>query len=106
MSVLLEISMFPMDKGESVSEYVSQVVKMIKNANVDYRLTAMGTVVETDTIREALDVIERAYDVLDGLGCHRVYSALKFDIRKGETGRLSRKVQSVAEKIGPVSSAE
>nr|VFK44111.1 MAG: uncharacterized protein, MTH1187 family [Candidatus Kentron sp. TC]VFK45625.1 MAG: uncharacterized protein, MTH1187 family [Candidatus Kentron sp. TC]VFK58533.1 MAG: uncharacterized protein, MTH1187 family [Candidatus Kentron sp. TC] len=102
MSVLLEISMFPTDKGESVSQYVSQVVKMIKTAGVDYRLSAMGTVVETDTIREALDLIERAYDILDGLDCNRVYSVLKFDIRKGETNRLSRKIQSVTEKIGSV----
>nr|VFK21927.1 MAG: uncharacterized protein, MTH1187 family [Candidatus Kentron sp. LFY] len=106
MSVLLEISMFPTDKGESVSRYVGQVVEMIRDFGLDYRLSAMGTVVESDDIRQALDLVERAYGILDGLGCNRVYSVLKFDIRKGETNRLSRKVQSVADKIGPVNSTE
>ena len=31
MSVLLEFAMFPTDKGESVSNYVSRIIKMIKN---------------------------------------------------------------------------
>nr|VFK50802.1 MAG: uncharacterized protein, MTH1187 family [Candidatus Kentron sp. TUN]VFK51044.1 MAG: uncharacterized protein, MTH1187 family [Candidatus Kentron sp. TUN]VFK52023.1 MAG: uncharacterized protein, MTH1187 family [Candidatus Kentron sp. TUN] len=105
MSVLLEISMFPIGEGESVSQYVSQVVKMIKGANVDYQLTPMGTVVETDNLRQALDLIEQAYDLLNELGCNRVYSVLKFDIRKGKTNRLSQKIQSVTEKIGTVSTA-
>ncbi len=102
MSVLLEFSMFPTDKGESVSQYVSQVVKMIKESGADYQLTAMGTVIETDDMRQALDLVGQAYDILDGLGCNRVYSSLKFDIRKGKANRLSQKIKSVTEKIGDV----
>ncbi len=102
MSVLLEFSMFPTDKGESVSKYVSQVVKMIKESGADYQLTAMGTVIETNDMRQALVLVGRAYDILDGLGCNRVYSSLKFDIRKGKANRLSQKVKSVTEKIGDV----
>ena len=102
MSVLLEFSMFPTDKGESVSAYVSQVIKMIANAGVEYRLTAMGTVVETETLTQALEIVEKAYEVLDGQGCRRVYSSLKLDIRKGKENRLSGKVASVEAKIGKV----
>ncbi len=102
MSVLLEFSMFPTDKGESVSEYVSQVVKMIKESGADYQLTPMGTVIETDDMKRALELIGQAYDTLDGLGCNRVYSSLNFDIRKGKANRLSQKIKSVTEKIGDV----
>ena len=102
MSVLLEFSMFPTDKGESVSAYVSQVVKMIKESGADYQLTPMGTVIETGDMRQALELIGQAYDTLDGLGCNRVYASLKFDIRKGKANRLSQKIESVTEKIGDV----
>ncbi len=102
MSVLLEFSMFPTDKGESVSTYVSQVIKMIADAGVEYRLTAMGTVVETDTLKQALEIVEKAYEVLDRQGCRRVYSSLKLDIRKGRENRLSGKLASVKAKIGEV----
>ena len=102
MSVLLEFSMFPTDKGESVSRYVSQILKMIRESGADYQLTAMGTVIETDDMRQALELIARAYETLDALGCNRVYSSVKFDIRKGKANRLSQKIRSVTDKIGEV----
>jgi len=42
MSVLVEFSMFPTDKGESVSAYVSRIIKMIDESGVPYKLTPMG----------------------------------------------------------------
>ena len=103
MSVLLEFSMFPTDSGESKSAYVSQVIKMIKNSGVSYQLTAMGTLIETETMDQALDIVRQAYNTLDELGCNRIYSSLKFDIRKGKEDRLKQKIRSVEEKIGEVS---
>jgi len=102
MSVLLEFSMFPTDTGESKSAYVSQVIKMIRDSGVDYRLSPMGTVIETATMQEALDLIGKAYAVLESQGCNRVYSSLKFDIRKGKENRLAGKIKSVKDKIGEV----
>lgn len=103
-SVLVEFAMFPTDVGESKSEYVSEIVKMIRDSEVSYKLTPMGTVIETESIREALDIIERAYELLESLGSKRVYSALKFDIRLDRENRLSSKIESVEKKIGKVNS--
>jgi len=103
MSVLLEFSMFPTDKGESVSPYVSQVIAMIRDSGANYQLTPMGTIIETDTLEQAMALVQKAYAVLDEGGCNRVYSSLKLDIRKGKGNRLSGKLDSVREKIGEVS---
>ena len=103
MSVLLEFSMFPTDKGESVSEYVSQVIALIRDSSINYQLTPMGTIIETESLAEATDLVNRAYSVLEQAGCNRVYSSLKLDIRKGKSGRLKGKLDSVKEKIGEVS---
>jgi uncharacterized protein (TIGR00106 family) len=102
MSVLLEFSMFPTDKGESVSAFVSEVIKMIDQSGVSYRLTAMGTIIETNTMPEALAVVQKAYEILDAQGCNRIYSSLKFDISKCTEDRLTQKILSVEEKIGAV----
>jgi len=99
MSVLVEFSMFPTDKGESVSAYVSRIIKMIDESGVPYKLTPMGTVFETETIEEALDVIRKAYRELES-DCNRVYSVVKFDIRKGRKNRLVQKIKSVEAKLG------
>ncbi len=99
MSVLVEFSMFPTDKGESVSAYVSRIIKMIDESGVPYKLTPMGTVFETETMEEALDIINKAYKQLEK-DCNRVYSVIKFDIRKGKSNRLVQKIQSVEKKLG------
>jgi len=99
MSVLVEFAMFPTDKGESVSQYVSRIIKMIDESGIPYKLTPMGTVFETETIEEALKVIENAYKQLEP-DCNRVYSVVKFDIRKGKSNRLVQKIKSVESKLG------
>jgi len=102
MSVLIEFAMFPTDKGESVSLYVSRILKMFKEGDVNYRLTPMGTVFETDTVAEALKVIENAYERLSP-DCNRIYATAKFDIRKNRSNRMTEKVESIEKKIGKVS---
>lgn len=101
MSVLIEFAMFPTDKGESVSAYVSQVIKMISESGYAYQLTPMGTIIETDTMPEALQMIQKSYDILEE-NSSRIYSSIKFDIRKGAKDRLKGKVASIEEKIGKV----
>ncbi|TCK04506.1 MTH1187 family thiamine-binding protein [Phorcysia thermohydrogeniphila] len=99
MSVLVEFSMFPTDKGESVSAYVSRIIRMIDESGIPYQLTSMGTVFETETIEEALEIIKKAYKELEP-DCNRVYSVVKFDIRKGKENRLVQKIKSIETKLG------
>lgn len=97
MSVLLEFAMFPTSdncrEGSSVSKQVAKIIDAIDKSGVSYKLTPMGTIVETETMREALDVIELAYEQVKD--CERVYSSLKFDIRHESNDRLTSKIKSV-----------
>ncbi len=102
MSVLLEFAMFPTDQGESVSQYVSEVIKSIKNSGFPYKLTAMGTIVETNTLKQALQIIDDSYSVLEPYS-HRVYASIKLDIRKDHENRLEEKIKSIEKNIGEVS---
>jgi len=102
MSVLLEMAMFPTDHGESKSEYVSEVIKVIRDCGYPYQLTPMATIIETQEISQALKIIQMCYDKLEELECNRVYSTITFDIRKGHENRLKGKVASIESKIGEV----
>lgn len=103
MSVLLEMSMFPTDHGESKSEYVAQVISLIRDSGYVYQMTPMATIIETNKMSEALDLAGRCYEVLESLDCKRVYATLKFDIRSGHENRIKAKVDSVERHIGTVS---
>jgi uncharacterized protein (TIGR00106 family) len=99
MSVLIQLTMFPTDKGESVSKEVSRIIDMIDSRGIDYRLTPMATIMEFETMDEALAVISNVYALLEP-DCNRIYASATFDIRKGKSGRMAGKIASVEKKIG------
>ncbi len=98
MSVILNFAMFPTDKGDSVSPYVSKIIKHIRRFGYANQLTSMGTLIETETLPEALALINEAYEIL-AEDCERVYVSVNIDIRKGKTGRMVSKVQSIEDKL-------
>ncbi len=102
MSVLLEMSMFPTDHGESKSEYVAQIIALIRDSGYEYQLTPMATIIETNTMSQALNLASKCYLVLESLGCNRVFATLKFDIRKNHDNRMKAKVESIQRHIGDV----
>ncbi|MCB1759388.1 MAG: MTH1187 family thiamine-binding protein [Gammaproteobacteria bacterium] len=104
MSTLLEFSIFPTDRGESVSKQVSLVIAVIRDSGLPYRLTAMGTIVESSEPEQALELVARCYRTLERAGCRRVYASLKLDIRQQRDNGLQQKLDSVRERIGEVAS--
>ena len=96
--LLLEFSMSPMDKGESVSQFVSRSLNIIDESGVDYRLNPMGTVLEGEW-DEVMGVVKRCYERMSE-DCTRVTCSIKIDYRKGKKGRLESKMASVETKLG------
>ena len=96
--VLLEFSMSPLEKGESVSEYVTRSLEIIEQSGLDYRLHAMGTIIEGE-IDEVLAVMKQCLEAM-AQDCARITCTAKLDYRKGYRGRLQSKVSSVEDKIG------
>ncbi|PIQ96077.1 MAG: hypothetical protein COV67_11460 [Nitrospinae bacterium CG11_big_fil_rev_8_21_14_0_20_56_8] len=96
--VLLEFSMTPLDKGESVSPYVSRSLKIVDESGVDYRLTPMGTCLEGEW-DAVMGVIKKCFDTMNA-DCNRITCSIKIDYRKGKAGRLESKIASVEEKLG------
>jgi len=91
--VLLEFSMSPLGKGESVSKYVSRSLDIIDKSGVAYRLNPMGTVLEGEW-DEVFGVVRKCYERMKK-DCNRISCSIKVDYRKGHSGRLVSKVASV-----------
>ncbi len=91
--VLLEFSMSPLGKGESVSKYVSRSLDIIDKSGVPYRLNPMGTVLEGEW-EEVFSVVRKCYERMRE-DCNRISCSIKVDYRKGHSGRLVSKVASV-----------
>ena len=96
--VLLEMSIVPMGVGDSVSQYVAECVDLVDQSGLDYELHSMGTIVEG----ELSAVLALMQSCLEKMAEHsdRVTCAAKLDFRRGQSGRLKSKVQSVEQKLG------
>jgi uncharacterized protein (TIGR00106 family) len=98
MSVLVEFSMTPLDKGESVSRYVSRSLDIIDRSGVPYRLGPMGTCLEGDW-DQVFGVIRACYERMQQ-DCRRISCTIKVDAREGRDGRLATKIASVEARVG------
>ncbi len=96
--VLLEFSISPLGKGDSVSQYVARSLEIIDASGLDYRLHAMGTIVEGE-IDEVLSVMKKCLEAM-AADCDRITCTAKIDWRKGHSGRLDSKVSSVEKLLG------
>jgi uncharacterized protein (TIGR00106 family) len=96
--VLLDFSMTPLGKGESVSSYVARCLEIVAASGLDYRLHAMGTTLEGE-LDQVLSVVRRCFEALQP-DCNRISCSIKIDYRKGSGSRLSSKVQKVQTLLG------
>jgi uncharacterized protein (TIGR00106 family) len=96
--VILEFSVAPLGMGESVSGYVAKCLEIVEESGLDYQLHAMGTLVEGE-LDQVLGVLKRSIEATS-VDCPRVTCSAKLDFRRGHSGRLKSKVQSVEDKLG------
>ena len=97
MSVLINFSIFPLDKGESVSQYVARAVKIIKDSGLPYKLGPMGTSIEGEW-DEVMKAVTRCFEGLTE-DCDRIYFTIAGDYRNKGKDRITAKVGSVEEKL-------
>ena len=97
MSVLLEFSMTPLGKGESVSKFVARSLDIIDRSGLPYRVNPMGTVIEGDW-DEVFGVVRKCFERMKK-DCTRISTSIKFDYRKGKGGRITTKVESHEKKL-------
>ncbi|MCS7165323.1 MAG: MTH1187 family thiamine-binding protein [Candidatus Calescibacterium sp.] len=98
MSYLALFSITPIGSGESVSKEVAKAFRVVKESGVDCQLTSMGTIIETESIEQIMDILQKAIKEVEK-DHNRVNVIIKLDCRKGKSGRIASKVNSVLEKL-------
>lgn len=93
MSLIVELSIFPLDKGPSVSPFVARAVEIIRQSGLPHSLTPMGTCIEGEWA-EVMAVVERCFEAV-AADSDRVYLTVKADWRRGRERGLAAKTQSV-----------
>jgi uncharacterized protein (TIGR00106 family) len=96
--LLAEISIWPMDKGVSVSKYVARALDVIDKSGLTYKVGPLGTCVEGE-YDDVMRVVKQCHEVL-WTDSDRVMCNIKMDWRRDAVGRIEGKVTSVEQKLG------
>jgi len=98
MSLMTFVTMTPLGKGESVSQYVAKVVDAVDKSGLPYVITPMGTIIESETWDDVMSVLKQGFE-RQRRECSRISIVIKIDYRKAKSGRLRTKVASLEKKL-------
>ena len=99
--MLAEFELVPIGTaGPSLSTELAQIAKLIDASGLDYRVGAMGTVIEGDW-DQIMALAKRCHQTLMQTS-ERVMFTIRMDDRKDKPGRgrIVQKVQSLETKVG------
>ncbi len=96
--MLVQFSIVPLGKGESVSEHIAKIVNLVDQSGLPYRLNPMGTVVEGEW--DAVMALIRTchQEILKTIP--RLITTITIDDRPGKPDRITGKIRSVEKRLG------
>ncbi len=96
--MVVNFSIVPIGKESSLSTQVAEILKIVSESGIDYKLHAMGTILEGEW-GSIMKLIKKCHKKILK-DSDRVLTTITIDDRKGRTGRLAGKVKSVERKLG------
>ncbi|MFH1623746.1 MAG: MTH1187 family thiamine-binding protein [Pseudomonadota bacterium] len=96
---IVEVSVVPLGVSDtSLSDYVADALKVLKDSGLKFELTSMGTIVEGD-LGTILGVISDMHETPFRKGIMRVLTTIKIDDRRDKDASSAGKVGSVVRKM-------
>ena len=97
---ILAISVVPIGtKDTSLSSYVADCIRTLKEGKLHYELTSMGTNIEGD-LKDLMKMALKMHETPFKKGARRVLTTLKIDDRRDKKGTLEGKKKAVVKKLG------
>jgi uncharacterized protein (TIGR00106 family) len=95
--MLVEFSIIPIGKGSSIGDDIADVLEIVDNSKLPYKINPMGTVVEGNW-DEVVRLIKKCHNTVLK-NSERVLTTISIDDRKGKTNRIEEKVRSVEKRL-------
>ncbi len=96
--MIAEFSIMPVGAGVSLSPFVAECLRIVRDSGLKHQLTPMGTVLEGDGDKVVATIMACHSQVLRM--SDRVVTSIKIDDRRDRPADMERKVRSVEEKLG------
>ncbi|MBN2144039.1 MAG: MTH1187 family thiamine-binding protein [Candidatus Aureabacteria bacterium] len=97
---IMEINVIPLGtQTPSVSHYIARSIKILKNEDVKYSITSMGTIIESDSVKTLLNIAFKMHSAVLNQGVNRVVTSIRIDDRKDKAVSMKSKIASVGKKL-------
>lgn len=98
MNVIIDLCVVPIGVGVSVSKYVVECQKIIKEAGLESTLHAYGTNIEGDW-DEVFEVVKKCHERIHDMGAPRITTTIKAGTRIDREQTMEDKIVSVKNKL-------
>jgi uncharacterized protein (TIGR00106 family) len=98
MHVIVDLCVVPLGVGVSVSQYIVECEKILKEAGLTTHLHAYGTNIEGEW-DSVFAAIKRCHEKVHTMGAPRITTTLKLGTRTDRAQTMQDKVRSVEEKL-------
>ena len=99
MRVIVDVCVIPLGVGVSVSKYVAECERVLRDAGLNPRLHAYGTNVEGEW-DDVFAAVKRCHEVVHGLGAPRISTSMRVGTRTDRHQTGEDKIRSVEAKLG------
>ncbi|RKU11464.1 hypothetical protein C6502_08835 [Candidatus Poribacteria bacterium] len=98
MNVIADLCVVPIGVGVSVSKYVAECERILKDAGLKTKLHAYGTNIEGDW-NTVFAAIKQCHQVVHEMGAPRISTTLKFGTRTDRVQTMDDKINSVVHQM-------
>ena len=96
MFVSIDLCLVPIGVGTSLSPYIKECMKIIKESNLTYQLGPNGTAIEGDW-GDVFNCVKKCHEKIHQKGAQRIYTTIKVNSRIDKIQRFKDKINSVLE---------
>ena len=96
--MLIQFSIVPIGFGSSLGDRVAEVLRMVDESGLPYKVNPMGTVVEGEW-EDLFSLVKKCHTTVMKSE-ERVLTTIAVDDRKGKPNRLEGKVKSIENRLG------
>ena len=98
MKVILDLCIVPIGVGVSLSQYIAECEKVLRDFGLEIQLHACGTNIEGEW-DQVMNAVKRCHERLHEMGAPRITSTIKVGTRTDKSQTMDDRLQSVQEKM-------
>jgi len=96
--MMVYFSIMPVGEDSHLSEPISKALKIVHESGLEYKLTAMGTLISGDW-KSVMDVVKKCHEAVSSEH-ERVVTQIKIDDAGDRESSFESKIKAVEEKAG------